>query len=241
MSTDSTANRYLGDDYLNCNPTWDQEDSPWKATLVRDALDRENLRPTSIAEIGCGAGGVLAALRPYFPEARLSGFDIAPAATRFWVQHANKGITFTLGDFLEITSEKFDVVLLLDVLEHLTDPHGFLKEIKFRADFFVFHFPLDLSVVSVLREKPLLHVRRKVGHIHYFTKSLALALLSEAGFVILDWHYSGAAFTAPKRTLKTRFAAILRRLVYTLNHDVGARLLGGETLVVTAIPRGAVR
>lgn len=36
---------------------------------------------------------------------------------------------------------------------------------------------------------------------------------------------------------KTRLAGLLRRLVYAVNRDIGARLLGGETLMVLARPR----
>ncbi len=91
--------------------------------------------------------------------------------------------------------------------------------------------------MSVLRESPLLHVRDKVGHIHYFTKGLALALLVECGYEVLDWKYTGAAFTAPQRSWKTRVAGLVRRLAYAANKDAGVRLMGGETLMVLARAR----
>ena len=101
-------------------------------------------------------------------------------------------------------------------------------------DYIVIHFPLDLSVLSVLRESPLLHVRRKVGHIHYFTKGLALELLDECGFEVIDYHYTGAAISSPQRGFKSRLFGQFRRLIYFLNKDIGVRLLGGETLMVLA-------
>lgn len=55
----------------------------------------------------------------------------------------------------------------------------------------------DLSALSVLREKPLLNQRHNVGHIHYFTRNLALSLLRECGYEVTLWHYSGAAFQSP--------------------------------------------
>jgi len=232
----SIGSRYTGTDYLDKNPTWDLEDSPWKADLVRDALSRADLRPASIAEVGCGAGGILARLREYFPDARLSGFDIAPGASKFWSQHEGKDIDFSMCDFLLTGQSIFDVILLLDVLEHLADPNDFLQKIRLRGQHFVFHFPLDLSALSVARERPLLYVRSKVGHLHYFTKTLALALLAEAGYEVIDWRYTGAAFSAPGRTFKTRMAGVARRIACVFGRDLGVRLLGGETLIVTARP-----
>jgi hypothetical protein len=82
-------------------------------------------------------------------------------------------------------------------------------------------------------------VRKKVGHLHYYTKSLALALLEDCGFEVLEWRYTGATFNVPRRAWKTRFASIARRLVYSIDKDLGVRLLGGETLAVLARPRPA--
>jgi len=100
----------------------------------------------------------------------------------------------------------------------------------------VFHFALDPSALSVLREEPLLRVRSKVGHLHYYTRGLALALLAECGFEVIDWRYTGATFSVPHRTWKTRLAGVFRRLAYALSKDMGVRLLGGETLIVLARP-----
>jgi len=236
LNTEKSQNRYLSNDYILKNPTWDREDSPWKAMLVYEALQRTRISPTSIVEVGCGAGDVLDTLRSNYPGTRLTGFDIAPAATTFWADHKEKDITFVLGDFLTDSSDHYDVALLLDVIEHLDDPFHFLSKIRNRADHFVFHFPLDLSALSVLRETPLLYVREKVGHIHYYTKSLALALLADCGFEVLDWKYSGAFFNAPQKSFKTRLAGVFRKILCALNRDLGVRALGGETLIVVARP-----
>ena len=229
--------KYTTDDYLEQNPSWDMEDSPWKAGHVHTILSDNGLNPESICEIGCGAGGVLASLQMLIPEVSYKGYDIAPAAAGFWKKHEHTGIQFELGDFFEANVKHHDVILLLDVLEHVVDPHQFLSGLKDKADYLVIHFPLDLFAFSVLRESPLLHVRRKVGHIHYFTTGLALELLKECGFDVVDWRYTGAAFSAPQRGLKTKIFSFFRHIVYGINKDFGVRLLGGETMMVLVRPR----
>ncbi len=236
MNDDPVARRYLNGEYAERNPDWDSLDSPWKADRVAEILVCHGINPASIAEIGCGAGGVLAALRPRFPQADMAGFDIAPELISLWPAHEDARIRFTLGDFLSMNQQPFELLLVLDVLEHLGDPFSFLERLKGHGEWVIFHFPLDLSAITVLRESPLLHVREKVGHIHYFTRGLALALLEECGYEVIDARYTGAAFNAPGRTLRTRLAALLRWLVNAVNRDIGVRLLGGETLMVLARP-----
>lgn len=222
--------QYLDGSYAEHNPSWDSEDSRWKADKVRDILPE---KPHSICEVGCGGGGVLASLRDYYQETELVGYDISPDASKLWGQYEDLNIKFHVGDFL-VSKENYEAILLLDVLEHVADPHDFLINISKRAQSFVFHFPLDLSASSVLRESPLLDVRRRVGHIHYFTKGLALELLDECGFEVVKCAYTGASFNTPQMSLKTRLAQLPRRFVYGLNKDLGVRLLGGETLMVLA-------
>ena len=70
-----------------------------------------------------------------------------------------------------------------------------------------------------------------------FTKTLALSLLEETGYEVIDAQFTNAALDAPQRSLKTRLMASLRKLIYLIDHDFGARLLGGETLMVLARPK----
>lgn len=228
--------KYLSADYVSENPTWDAEDSPWKADNAARLMAEVGCPAKRLCEVGCGAGGVLVRLREHYPDAALFGFDIAPHAATFWPMHSGADIHFRVGDFLEINQERYDVIFLLDVIEHLRDPFQFLDHIRRHADYFVFHFPLELSAMNVLRENPLLRSRKKVGHIHYFTKGLALSLLKECGYETIKWQYTNASLTGPGRTWKTALASLPRRMAYAANKDVGVRLLGGETLLVIARP-----
>jgi SAM-dependent methyltransferase len=237
--SDPTLERYLNGDYAEKNPDWDSADAAWKAKKVWELLARQKVDPSRIVEIGCGSGAVLLALREHFSKASLAGFDIAPDATRFWAAPKSAGIRMELADYLSLDEATPDLILVLDVLEHLGNPWEFLARLRNHSKHVVFHFPLDLSAISVLRERPLLKVRDKVGHLHYFTRTLALSLLRECGFEVIEAQYTGAGLDAPQRSIKTRAMGLLRRFAYALNHDFGARLLGGETLMVLARPRSA--
>lgn len=234
MSDNFVSKRYLDHSYLEQNPTWGSEDASWKMARVKKIFEVNNIQPRSICEVGCGSGAGLAALRVSYPNVKLVGYDIAPDTKRFWKEYADKNIIFHTADFINSEPDHYDILLLLDVLEHVANPHGFLSGVRAYSDYIVIHFPLDLSALSILRETPLLHVRKKVGHIHYFTKRLALELLDECGLEVIDYHYTGAATSSLQRKFKSRLFGQFRRLMYFLNKDIGVRLLGGETLMVLA-------
>ena len=239
LHDDVTRRRYLSDLYSAKNPTWDIEDSPWKAGQVLRMMHTHKLSPSKIVEVGCGAGAVLAEIGKAFPQSKLYGFDVAPDAAHFWPKYASSNIKFSVGDFFEHGEGHYDLMLVLDVVEHVANPFEFLTRLHDRADHYIFHFPLDLSAINVARKAPLMYVRNKVGHVYYYTKDLALALLEECDYRVIDWNYTGAAFAAPQRTWKTKLASLPRRLAYIINKDAGVRLLGGETLMVFASARSA--
>jgi len=235
----SVEKRYIDGSYLAENPTWDREDAPWKAAIVKHILSDNQIKPSSICEVGCGSGDILIHLAKYLPDTKMTGFDISPQAAEFWEndKHINsEGVNFCLGDFHAINKQKFDVLLMIDVFEHVRDPFSFLENSRRHATHFVFHIPLDLNTINVLRGYPLINARKKTGHLHYYTKDLALATLIETGYKILDWRYTGVSLNMPKRFLKTRLMSLPRRMAYAVNKDFGVRLFGGETLLVLAKP-----
>lgn len=54
-----TTQIYTDGKYLQENPTWHLEDSPWKAEHILRMMQKNQLMPRSICEVGCGAGGIL--------------------------------------------------------------------------------------------------------------------------------------------------------------------------------------
>src|SRR5690348_12509030 len=118
-----SESRYHDGEYLAANPTWGEEDSVWKAERIHALWRRSQLPiPHTVAEIGCGAGRILAALRAMFPESvAYSGFDIAPAAIQIANKHTAPGLSFHCED-LTTSQRKFDALLCIDVFEHVENP-----------------------------------------------------------------------------------------------------------------------
>jgi len=231
--------RYIDGSYLAENPDWDRQDAAWKAEQVFRVFQDNALRPASVCEVGCGAGDILRTLKRKMPGARMVGYDVSPQLERFWTTAHDDDLTFVCGDFHQVNTDVYDTLLMLDVFEHVRDPFTFLEESRRHARQFVFHIPLDLSAVGVARRAPLMRVRRGVGHLHFYTKDLALETLKDCGYRVREWRYTGASLNGTGRSLKTRLAAWPRRLAYAMDKDFGVRMLGGETLIVLAEPDSA--
>ena len=124
--------------------------------------------------------------------------------------------------------------MAIDVFEHVEDYISFLKNIKTKARYKIFHIPLDLSVQSVLRSKPIIERRKKVGHIHYFTKDIAFATLQDLGYKIIDWQYTGDTIELPAKSTLSAVAKLPRKAAFMLNQNLTVRIFGGWSLLVLA-------
>lgn len=227
--------RYLNSEYLQANPQWHAEDAPWKALNVKDILTRNNINPISLCEVGCGSGQVLSELSKLYKEAKFHGFDISPDACQLWTKTSSERLELFYEDILiSDHPQRYEVLMLLDVLEHVPNPWEFLQGLRNRADYFVFHFPLEFTAINALRRGVFSDARKKVGHIHYFNDELALCLLQECGFEVIDLFFTRAYTTAPNRTIRSKLAGLPRGILGSVSASFSSRLLGGDTLMVLA-------
>lgn len=189
--TDLTA-RYDSGAYLQSAPDWHAGDAAWKAGKIFDLLQARRLNPASVCDVGCGAGEVLAQLQRRMPATtRFAGYDTSETAIAICRAKSNGALTFHHADFLTATAERYDLLLLLDVFEHVPDYLGFLEKLRPRAERFVFHIPLDINATTVLLgSRYMMYMRRKFGHLHYFTKETALATLEETGYRVLHTQFT---------------------------------------------------
>jgi 2-polyprenyl-3-methyl-5-hydroxy-6-metoxy-1,4-benzoquinol methylase len=229
-----TTKQYVDGSYLASQPSWHVEDSAWKAAHVLRMLGKHHISPTSVCEVGCGAGEILRVLQEQLPVAcRFTGYDVSPQALELARSRANARLVFKQGSPVD-TSDAFDLILLMDVIEHVEDYFALLRGVRDKAEYKVLHVPLDLSVQSVLRAKPIMRARTVVGHIHYFTKEIVLTALQDAGYDVIDHVYTGAAVDAPGLSFAQRAARLPRRALFRVSEDFAARILGGYSLLVLA-------
>jgi cyclopropane fatty-acyl-phospholipid synthase-like methyltransferase len=197
-------------------------------------IKKNKIPSDRICEIGCGTGEILLNLEKAFPKAALSGYEISPQAFERAEMKQTSRTHFYLKDLPAESGPQFDVLLIIDVIEHVEDYISFIKKLKSFGKYKIFHIPLDLSAQSVLRSWPISELRRNVGHIHYFFKQTALATLEDCGYKIIDHFYTASRLELPNQAFSSKLMRIPRQMMFSVNPDLAVRLLGGYSLIVLA-------
>jgi hypothetical protein len=229
-STKEAAEIYLDGTYLFNNPAWHSEDSPWKAEQIHRIISNNDISPDTVCEVGCGAGEILRQLSLKMTASKFLGYELSPQAFELCKTRESERVKYSLKNIVE-EDVFFDILLCIDVFEHVEDYIGFIRSIKSKANYKIFHIPIDISVLSVLRGR-MMTMRQSAGHIHYFTPATAIATLKDCGYEIIDYFYTKVFDDLPDITFKGTMAKIPRKFMYAISPDLMVKLLGGCSLIV---------
>ena len=109
----------------------------WRTATNSAAYLLPHIHPTStILDVGCGAGTITVDLAQRVPRGHITGFDRSPEivsqAQSLAASQGTTNTTFTAGDAnaLPYADNTFDIVFCHQVLQHVGDPVGMLREMK---------------------------------------------------------------------------------------------------------------
>src|SRR5260370_7011919 len=219
---------------LEKNPPWHVEESPWKAKQLLHMINQSGIAARTSCEVGWGGGEVLKQLQEKMdPTCSFCGYEVSPQAFELSKPRANERLHFKLADISKEEDVFFDLILILDVIEHLEDYFSFLRDLRPKSRYKIIHLPLDLSVQSLLRRNSLLGVRTPYGHIHYFTQYLPLHMLKDLGYELLEYFYAPRAIGLADNIAK-KLLILPRVIFFSIHKDLAVRILGGYSLLVLA-------
>lgn len=150
-----------------------------------------DLRGKRLLDIGCGYGQALLYFRSVGMD--VTGFDPSPEAAEYAKTVDINVLTGDMEHCDELISEKFDVVTLLNVLEHLRDPVSTLRKIResilSKGGVLMIDVPNDFNPFQLAADAEYSLGTWWVSppcHINYFTPETLRQLLERLGFEIAD-------------------------------------------------------
>jgi ubiquinone/menaquinone biosynthesis C-methylase UbiE len=151
--------------------------------LIRSAGDP----PGSILEFGCGSGEMLERAAAAFPDATVQGIDLAERMIAMASARLPTG-RFVAGgvEALATWPEPVDLVLAIDILEHLEDPLPAARAMARVGRCIALKIPLERRVIRLgLRRQEPGPAHHIAGHLHFWTLGESRALLAAAGLGIV--------------------------------------------------------
>lgn len=111
---------------------FDAEQRSWwfcaRRQILSDVISRLGLPPDpALLDMGCGTGGNLLMLEQF---GQPQGVEYSPVAADFARQRTGAPITVASATDTGLAAESFDLITMLDVLEHIDDDVGALAEVS---------------------------------------------------------------------------------------------------------------
>jgi ubiquinone/menaquinone biosynthesis C-methylase UbiE len=206
INEEEIKNFYVTDEYIVKNPSLHEEDSPWKVSKIIPLIDTFveglNRDEINLLDVGGGAGLILNAVSYYIEETckiKVMKFalDLSPGMLKIQKKR-NQDIKKSLNEDISKTSlanKEMDLTLMIDVLEHVTNPTETLKELQRISKFVIFKVPLEdnllLRTLDFIRSgKYRQHEIEFMGHINVYRFDKLKHQIEDYTGEVLDYYFT---------------------------------------------------
>ena len=160
----------------------------WKIRNLINVIP-SNYKFNNILEVGCAFGLLLNELSGNLKINDAYGIDISGENIEI-AQKIYPHIKFIKGtieniDFrnLAIANNKFDLVILSDIVEHIPDDLDFIQKVSKITKFILLNLPLEKSLVNKNRKYG---IEDRSGHLRCYDYHSAINLISKSGLTIVE-------------------------------------------------------
>ncbi len=176
-------NIYTSGEYIRNNPTLDVEDTTWKLEKILPALNNfikdYRVKDIKLLDVGGGAGLILKGVSDYLKEKDINveKYALDPSKEMLLRQKENNpDLEAVCEGSIERTpfkNKEFDLVLMVDVLEHVPDTTAALRELSRISKYVIFKVPLEdniyYNMLNFIKRGGLRrYIINKVGHINSY-------------------------------------------------------------------------
>jgi ubiquinone/menaquinone biosynthesis C-methylase UbiE len=192
-----------------------------------------------LLEIGCGTGMFIKSVKHYRPDLEIYGCDISKTAITLAEKNKKYDIHCKIGgaSALPYEDESFDIVAMMDVLEHLEDVGGAIKEAKrvlkeggifhllvpCEVNKFTLHWLMwKLKIGHNLKRKYAGHIQRLTRqNIHDFIKEARLKIIKETfSFHLIGQIYDIFFDYLPRKFQRKKTIGCKRKEVFSVRDKI---------------------
>ncbi|NIQ13241.1 MAG: methyltransferase domain-containing protein, partial [Candidatus Dadabacteria bacterium] len=134
----------------------------------------DDVNPGNILDVGCGEGYTVEEINKRFPNIIIEGSDLESeviALAKKNLSHINFKVESACD--LQRSDKSFDLVTMLEVLEHIENPDDAIEEAKrVSKKHCIFSVPFEpyWRILNVLRLKYLMDLGNTPGHINHWSR-----------------------------------------------------------------------
>lgn len=186
--------------YIQNNPSLHSEDALYKFTYIQDLLQTylssNSKNEISILDIGGGCGKIGRFVCEFFQKQniKISFTALDLSLEMLDIQRENNPhINQSLNTPLESLEEHYDLILLIDVIEHISDYLSFTNLLKQKTSYIIFNIPIEKNFFDFAKNiyfkgQYYKWQEQTLGHLHFFSYCGAKKYLRK-NFQILKYTY----------------------------------------------------
>lgn len=214
---------------------YEEKNEDYFSAARKDIIDLLPVFSERVLEIGCGSGQTLELIKHHKRCGKTVGIELFEQAAKNAQTRVDEVYNLDIEkDELPFNLGQFDLIIILDVLEHLVDPWGLLNRIKS-----IFLKPGGKMIISLPNARhftcvmPLLisgdfnYSERGVldkTHLRFFTRKSGTRMLNDAELAIervkctgLEWSLNSGKLNALTLGIFSEFLTI--QCIYLVNAD----------------------
>ena len=156
----------------------------------------EKKQPLKVLDIGCGSGTIAKKIEDYGHAVK--GIDFSEEALKRAKERGIETIQCNLDEGIPEASDSYDIVWEGDIVEHVFDPIGLLKEsarVLKKDGMLLLTIPSDVGIISRIKmlfgishQEQMYMTSGFYKHHTFFTPRLIQFMLRKAGFEIVQFH-----------------------------------------------------
>jgi hypothetical protein len=165
---------------------------PWefaRARIVLHFINKRNKIPKEIVDIGSGDAFIAGSVAKEYPRTNVTAIDINYKKDDLKVLTINKPENLTyFSDIHSIEKSpcKIDIILLMDILEHIENPGTFIKTIK---NLYQVSHKTDFFITVPAFQQLFSNHDKELGHFKRYSRRELISLLTSNGFRIKESGY----------------------------------------------------